>query len=97
MQLQIDQSNISLMLCLFSYIFYIIILNSSTQSRAENFVVTTGRSSSPSFDLNLSTTPRLSGSVLIEGSLEYRELKRAYLFENNQSSEWKKDYGVLKQ
>ena len=41
--------------------------------------------------------PRLPGSVLNEGSLEYRELKRAYLFEKNQSNEWKKDYGVLKQ
>jgi hypothetical protein len=34
---------------------------------------------------------------LVEGSLEYRELKRLYLDQKTQSDEWRKDYQVLKQ
>ena len=34
---------------------------------------------------------------LVEGSLEYREMKRMYLREQRLADEWKKDYQVLKQ
>mgnify|MGYP006911093073 FL=1 len=33
---------------------------------------------------------------LIESSLEYRELRRMYLYEKSQSEEWRKDYRVVK-
>ena len=33
---------------------------------------------------------------LVKGSLEYREMKRMYLREQQQAEEWKKDYQVLK-
>lgn len=34
---------------------------------------------------------------MIEGSLQYREMKRLYLNEKKQSDEWRKDYKILKQ
>ena len=43
-----------------------------------------------------STTSNESVSFLVEGSLEYRELKRLYLKEKGQTEEWRKDYQILK-
>lgn len=44
----------------------------------------------------LSTNNISSVQSLIEGSLEYRELKRQYMNEKNQADEWRKDYATLK-
>jgi hypothetical protein len=43
-----------------------------------------------------STANNFPTHSLIEGSIEYRELKRLYMREQNQAEEWRKDYGVLK-
>ena len=52
-------------------------------------------SSTPLNDSNpIKTTSSISASV--EGSLEYREMKRLYLHEQNQAQEWRKDYYVIK-
>ena len=44
----------------------------------------------------LSTNNISAVQSLIEGSLEYRELKRQYMNEKNQVDEWRKDYAMLK-
>ena len=51
---------------------------------------------SSSNDLSFSGRTTLPVCASIEGSLEYRELKRLYLHEKQQSEEWKKDYQILK-
>ena len=48
-------------------------------------------------DSNSSKSTNFSIDPLIEGSLEYRELKRLYSEERKAKEEWKKDYKVLKQ
>ncbi|CAF3393930.1 unnamed protein product [Rotaria socialis] len=68
----------------------------SVQSQNQSVTHNNSNRLSTTVDLRFST-PKLSGSALIEGSLEYRELKRSYLFEKKQAEEWKKDYMVLKQ
>ncbi len=59
-------------------------------SRCDNSSSATASSGSY---LNKTTT---SIDPSIEGSLEYRELKRMYLRERNQAEEWRKDYYVIK-
>ncbi|CAF1233897.1 unnamed protein product [Adineta ricciae] len=55
-------------------------------------------SSSNSSDRSSSVnSTRCSTQSLVEGSLEYRELKRLYVDQKNLAEEWRKDYGVLKQ
>ncbi|CAF4980346.1 unnamed protein product [Rotaria sp. Silwood1] len=68
---------------------------SFTQAPAQN-TLSKGNLSTSLVDSNASTTSKLSGSSMIESSLEYRELKRLYLHEKQQAEEWKKDYMVLK-
>ena len=49
--------------------------------------------------LNQSTTSTSSSNSIsshIEGTLEYRELKRLYLKEKALAEEWRKDYAILK-
>ncbi|CAF3780868.1 unnamed protein product [Rotaria socialis] len=69
--------------------------NSFTQGQSDNSLFRPNRLSSL-VDRNSSITNKPTPSAYVEGSLEYRELKRSYLFEKKQASEWKKDYAVLK-
>ncbi|CAF4600336.1 unnamed protein product [Rotaria socialis] len=68
---------------------------SFTQGQSDNSLFRPNRLSSL-VDRNSSITNKPTPSAYVEGSLEYRELKRSYLFEKKQASEWKKDYAVLK-
>jgi hypothetical protein len=46
---------------------------------------------------NRSPTPMsINTRAIIEGSLEYRELKRLFNAERKLNQEWKKDYALLK-
>ena len=54
----------------------------------------TPRRSSPLNDSTSSINNQPIG--LVEGSLEYRELKRMYLREKNDAEEWRKDYQIMK-
>ncbi|CAF1517721.1 unnamed protein product [Adineta ricciae] len=51
---------------------------------------------SSSNNLLNSTASQFPSQALIEGSLEYRELKRLYVREQQQVEEWRKDYQVMK-
>ncbi|CAF0969744.1 unnamed protein product [Adineta steineri] len=52
--------------------------------------------SSDAHDPYTSTKNKSAVDSLVEGSLEYREMKRLYLSEKRLAAEWKKDYQVLK-
>ncbi|CAF1464160.1 unnamed protein product [Adineta steineri] len=69
-----------------------------TTSSTFNDRATSQRSSSSSsfLDLNNSRSNDFPTHSLIEGSIEYRELKRMYAREQNLVEEWRKDYQVLK-
>ncbi|CAF1686156.1 unnamed protein product [Rotaria magnacalcarata] len=72
--------------------------NSLRRSTADDVLAQYQRLSlSPSFcnAPNVSKTTFLIHS-LVEGSLEYRKMKRLYLGEKQQTEEWRKDYNVLK-
>lgn len=45
---------------------------------------------------NMATHDDFALDPLIEGSLQYREMKRLYVNEKKQSDEWRKDYHILK-
>ncbi|CAF1055761.1 unnamed protein product [Rotaria sordida] len=68
---------------------------SFTQAPAQN-TLSKGNPSTSLVDANATTMSKLSGSSIIESTLEYRELKRLYLHEKKQAEEWKKDYMILK-
>ncbi|CAF4703276.1 unnamed protein product [Rotaria sp. Silwood2] len=72
--------------------------NASRSSIINNFFTPNQSSSSSSLsDSNSSNSTNFSIRPLVEGSLEYRELKRLYLEEKKAKEEWEKDYKVLKQ
>jgi len=54
------------------------------------------QTSSSSSCIDSSNNNSLPIHSLIEGSLEYREMKRLYVFEKQQAEDWRKDYKVLK-
>ncbi|CAF1228441.1 unnamed protein product [Rotaria magnacalcarata] len=68
----------------------------ASRTSASHMPVYNNNRLSSSIGPDRSTTARFSGQSLIEGSMEYRELKRLYLHEKKQADEWKKDYQVLK-
>ncbi|CAF1110826.1 unnamed protein product [Rotaria magnacalcarata] len=71
--------------------------NNSSRSSINNNRFTTGNQSSSSV-LNTShaVQPTFPIHSLVEGSLEYREMKRLYLNEKQLVEDWRKDYNVLK-
>ncbi|CAF1639351.1 unnamed protein product, partial [Adineta ricciae] len=68
--------------------------NSIPYSMSNNQMETQRLSSSN--NLSNSATNQFPSQALIEGSLEYRELKRLYVREQQQVEEWRKDYQVMK-
>ncbi|CAF4913588.1 unnamed protein product [Rotaria socialis] len=70
--------------------------NSSRSSITNNRFTTDNQSSSSVLNTSHAVQPTFPIHSLVEGSLEYREMKRLYLNEKQLVEDWRKDYNVLK-